>query len=45
MAHIDLLWFLFQVGRIWPPMQERFLLPLLERKALLSRLNKGSNFL
>ena len=27
-AHIDLLWFLFQVGRICPPMQKPFLLPL-----------------
>ena len=27
-AHIDLLWFLFLVGRFCPQMQKRFLLPL-----------------
>ena len=30
---IDLLWFLFLVGRICPLMQERFLRPLLKRRA------------
>ena len=32
-AHIDLLWFLFVVGRIFPLMQEHFLWSLLKRKA------------
>ena len=47
MTHIGLLWFLFLVGRICPLlMQERFLRPLLKRKAFYyGRLNKGSNFL
>ena len=32
-AHIDLLWFLFVVGRICPLMQKHFLWSLLKRKA------------